>query len=186
MLKTSSKYSPGPGAVLGPMLADVDAPGELVKDLGVAQPGGRPHQLSRAALSGRADPEARPAPGHGAERGPRPRGGPRGPLGLKGRRAFFDEEKDTLLDASVKGDPGQGYVVSVIFRVPSGRTVRGVIPYDKVPQSARAFEESLEQEASAASFLRGFPDASGRAGGVLGLREPGERGPARAARAARP
>lgn len=155
MLKEQT-YSPGPGAVLGPMLADLDAPGELTKELGV-------HNRADILLNYHA--QLYP-PDLVAKLG-LPRDKERSAaldlsevhealVDLRGRRAFFDGEKDTLLDASVKGDASSGYFVSVLYQVPSGRTARGIIPYSLVPGSSRAYDALREQEASVGSFLSGM------------------------------
>lgn len=155
MLKEQT-YTPGPGATLGPMLADIDAPGELVKELGV-------HNRADILL----DYHAQLYPRELTQKLALPRDPERSAnldlsdvhdalSALKGRRAFFDAEKDTLLDASVKGDSANGYFVSVLYQVPSGRTARGVIPYSLVPASQRAYEEALEQEAQLGATLSGL------------------------------
>lgn len=152
----NEKYSPGPGAVLGPMLADLDAPGELTKELGVhnrADVLTRYHSqlyplelIQKLALP--RDPERSAALDleevHDAL------------SDLKGRRAFFDPEADALLDASVKGDASTGYYISILYQVPSGRTARAVIPYDLCPESARSYEEQQEAEVAFATLERGL------------------------------
>ena len=80
--------------------------------------------------------------------------------GLKGRRAFFDEEVHTLEDASVRTPQGNvtddKRVVSVVFRAErdkggSGRSGRGVIPYSELTASIRAYEEKVAAGDSSAS-----------------------------------
>jgi hypothetical protein len=163
-------YSPGPGATLGPMLADIDAPGELVKELGVhnradillnyhaqlyppdlVQKLALPRDLGRTAALDLEEVHDALA-------------------SLKGRRAFFDPEKDTLNDASVKGDPATGLYVSVLYMVPSGRTARGVIPYELCPASARAYDQLLQDEAQVGALTSGLrarrPHQAGSADGA--------------------
>lgn len=155
MMRAES-YSPGPGATLGPMLADIDKPGELVKELGV-------HNRADILLNY----HAQLYPPDLVQKLALPRDPARSAsldleevhdalAALKGRRAFFDPDKDTLLDASVKGAPATGLYVSLLYMVPSGRTARGVIPYDLCPASQRAFDQALQDEASVGSLLSGL------------------------------
>lgn len=58
---------------------------------------------------------------------------------LSGRRAFFKTD-DELEDAAVRGTSDRDRVVSVVFRKPSGRSAYGVIPYEDLDASIRAYD----------------------------------------------
>jgi hypothetical protein len=65
--------------------------------------------------------------------------------GLRGRKAFFEED-DELVHANVRGSKATGYFVDVLYRKPSGRTARGVISYEPLSGSVRAFEAAQAAE----------------------------------------
>jgi len=81
---------------------------------------------------------------------------------LQGRRAFFDPEEHVLEDASVKGSNEGDRVVAVVFRSKrTGRSARGVFPYDGLSKSQRAY----------ARVMSGEP---GNAGGQVPSEEPAD------------
>lgn len=67
---------------------------------------------------------------------------------LKGRRAFFNPETDELEDASVRGTTDKDRIVSVVVRRGGefGRSYNGVLPYEGMTGSIRAYEEAVEAE----------------------------------------
>lgn len=129
-----------PGLAIGPQ--DVDEAGELVGALGV-------HNRANVLLNR----HAQLYPVELVQRLSLPRDAARsealdleeveGALGdLQGRRAFF-QDGFVLEDASVKGDTPDNRCVAVVFTNPkTGRTGRGVIPYEMVegPTERRAQE----------------------------------------------
>lgn len=66
---------------------------------------------------------------------------------IEGRRAFVKDD-DKVIDARVKGREEDELVVAVLYERPSGRTARGVIPYEGLRGSARRFAEQQEEESS--------------------------------------
>lgn len=133
-----------PGLAIGPQ--DVDEAGELVGPLGV-------HNRANILLNR----HAQLYPQELVQALSRPRDAARsealdledveGALGdLQGRRAFF-QDGFILEDASVKGETPDSRVVAVVFTNPkSGRTGRGVIPYEMVEGPTERRVEQRAQE----------------------------------------
>jgi hypothetical protein len=134
-----------PGLAIGPM-SGVDEAGELTKDVGV-------HNLASMLL----DRHAQLYPLPLVQALSRPRDHERSAaldLGevqealerQTGRRAFFREGFE-LVDASVKGDTPETQVVSVLYVNPeTGRSGRGVIPYEEVATATEKRHEQLQEE----------------------------------------
>lgn len=136
-----------PGLAIGP--ENVDQAGELVADLGV-------HNLADRLL----DRHAQLYPLPLVQALGRPRDDDRSTsLDLEevqevlkdqtGRRAFF-KDGYVLEDAAVKGDTPDNRVVSVVFRNPvTGRSGRGVLPYEAFEAAERRHLEKQQALAQA-------------------------------------
>ena len=133
----------GKGVTLGPL--DPDNAGELVGRLGVHNKADRllqrhrknwPVSLVNALSRPRDDLRSETLDLDEVEHALR---------SLKGRAAFFGEE-DVLEDASVRGMSDRDFIVSVVFRKPSGRSAQGVIPYAGLDQSIAAYEAAKAKE----------------------------------------
>lgn len=137
-----------PGLTLGP--EDVDQAGELVRELGVHN---RAHMLlnRHAQLYPMELVQALSLPRDAERSDALDMEEVEGALkDVQGRRAFF-RDGFVLEDASVKGDRPDNRVVAVVFTNPeTGRTGRGVIPYETVegPTERRAQEKARERMTS--------------------------------------
>lgn len=142
-----------PGLAIGPM--DPDAAGELTKKLGVHNKADRLLNRHRAmypvdlltALSRPVDAERTAALDLDEVR--------EALESLTGRRAFFNADReDVLLDASVRQDnTDKRRNVAVLYESgKSGRSMRGVIPYELCPASIRRYAQLKEEEATYGTF----------------------------------
>lgn len=134
-----------PGLAIGP-IQGIDEAGELTKDVGV-------HNLASIlldrhtqmyplalvqALSRPRDPDRSAALDLGEVKEALER--------QTGRRAFF-REGFVLHDASVKGDTPETRVVSVLYENPeTGRTGRGILPYEEVEAATEPRFDALQEE----------------------------------------
>lgn len=133
-----------PGLTLGPQ--DIDAAGDLTKRLGVHNKADRllkrhaalyPQELT-IALARPIDPERTDALDYDEVTSAL--------SSLRGRKAFFDGDEDELEHAVVRGDRPSNRVVAVVYRTKSGRSARGVIPYEGLEASQRAYEAAKAEK----------------------------------------
>lgn len=78
---------------------------------------------------------------------------------LQGRQAWL-RDGDVIEDVSVHGSKAADRVIVILFRAESGRSGRGVIPYDDVPGIERTLEAQEAQRLNKSLRERGLPVAA--------------------------